>query len=161
DDSPRFNPKGTPMVAIMRRLIDGCASVAEAEKLLRAEQPTTMINLIVCDKDGGTVFEVTPKTVVARGPSDGLCSCTNHFRSKELAADTDCRRFTALEESRKADKLGVEDVQDLLHAANQGDATMQTMVFEPAALKLHLALGKKSSAKPLNLLELGSLFLGK
>ncbi len=157
DESPRFNSKGSPMMPLLRRLLEGCATVTEAEKFLRDEQPTTMINIIVCDKEVGTVFEVTTKTVIARKPEEGLCSCTNHFRTKELATDTTCRRFDALETSRKLDKVGPEDVAAKLDAANQGDATMQTMIFEPAALKLSLALGKKSSAKPLKLLELEPL----
>ena len=49
-----------------------------------------------------------------------------------------------------------------LHAASQGDHTLQTMVFEPAELRLHLAVGElPSSAGPLRTLELAPLFRGE
>ena len=47
-----------------------------------------------------------------------------------------------------------------LNDVNQGPWTIQTMIFEPNTLKLHLALGKKSSALPMKLLELAPLFKG-
>jgi hypothetical protein len=56
-------------------------------------------------------------------------------------------------------KLGLVEIRQRLHAANQGPDTMQTMVFEPAARVLHLAVGEgPTSAKPLAKLELGKLF---
>ena len=54
---------------------------------------------------------------------------------------------------------GVSAMQKQMHRANQGEWTFQTMVFEPAALQLHLAFGKgPSSALPLRTLELAPLF---
>ena len=45
-----------------------------------------------------------------------------------------------------------------MHAANQGAETFQTMIFEPATLKLHLAIGScPSSALPLTELDLRQL----
>ncbi len=47
-----------------------------------------------------------------------------------------------------------------MHAANQGADTFQTMIFEPAALKLHLAIGScPSSALPLEELDLKPLLM--
>ena len=47
----------------------------------------------------------------------------------------------------------------IVDAANQGKFTLQTMIFEPAALKLHLAIGEcPSSALPLKELDLKPLF---
>ncbi len=158
DDSARFNPRGVATVVGLRRLMEECATAEEAEKLVRSVKPTCMANLIVCDKKGAAVFEVTTKTVMVRRPVDGLCVCTNHFRSKPLATSTRCHRFDALEKKRSLKKLALADVAKGLHAANQGAATMQTMVFEPASLKLHLALAKgPASAQPLKVLELAPL----
>jgi hypothetical protein len=55
-------------------------------------------------------------------------------------------------------KLGLEDIAKKLHAVNQGGDTLQTMIFEPASLKLHLAFGKcPSSALPMKELDLAPL----
>jgi isopenicillin-N N-acyltransferase-like protein len=159
DGSPTFDPTGTPLVCCFRRVLEECATVEEAEKLIRSLRRTRSANLAICDRKGAAVLEITPKNVIVRPGVDGICSCTNHFRSKLLAEDLKCPRYDALERSRSLPKLDLADVAKHLHAANQGPATMQTMIFEPAALKLHLAFGKgPSSALPLKTLDLAPLF---
>jgi hypothetical protein len=132
--------------------------VEEAEKLLRSMNRTTRLNLAVCDQKRGVILEMTPKQVVVRPASEGFCPCTNHFRTKELATWTACRRYAMLDGARDAGKLGVADVGKKLHQVNQGRATLQSMVFEPAAMKLHLAIGEPPvSALPLKTLDLKPL----
>jgi hypothetical protein len=46
-----------------------------------------------------------------------------------------------------------------MDAVNMGPLTLQTMIFEPRSLKLHLAIGSCPSSKlPLKTLELAPLF---
>jgi hypothetical protein len=176
DQSPRLDPKGVPYTLCFRRLLEECTTVAEAEQLLRSLPRTTMNNLAVCDKKGGAVFEITSRNVVVRRADDGLCACTNHFRSKDLcvAKEMICDRYPRLldtpaeilAEKIRANgqapalsRLGLADVARKLNASNQGDLTLQTMIFEPASLRLHLAFGKTpSSALPLKPLDLAPLF---
>jgi hypothetical protein len=159
DGSPGLDTKGIPYTLAFRRLLEECTTVAEAEKLLRSMKRTTMLNLSICDKDGGAIFELTTKTVVVRKPEADICTCTNHFCSKELGVGAHCDRLPKLDAAREAkDKLGLADVAKKLDAVNQGGATLQTMVFEPATLKLHLAIGKgPSSALPLKEIDLAPL----
>ena len=158
DDSPKFDPKGTPYALCYRRILEECTTVAEAEHLLRSMKRTTRNNLAVCDRQGGVVFEITPKNVVVRPPEGDVCPCTNHFRSQLLATTTQCRRYDALQKVRDLPAVGLPDMVKLLHAASQHD-TFQTMIFEPATLRLHLSIGKvpSSSMEP-RLLELAPLF---
>ncbi len=159
DGATIFNPKGVPYTFCFRRILEECATVEEAEKLLRATQRTTILNLALCDPNKSVVLEMTPKTVVARHAIDGILACTNHFRSDELAVFAWCPRYQRLIQSRKLDQLDVSDVAKKMHSANMGRLTVQTMIFEPAALKLHLAIGScPSSALPMKLLELKPLF---
>src|SRR5262245_4028347 len=62
DGAPKFNAKGTPYAMCYRRILEECTTIEEAEKLLRSMSRTTMNNLAVCDKKGGAVFEITPKS---------------------------------------------------------------------------------------------------
>ncbi len=142
DGSPMFDVNGTPTLLTFRRILEECTTVAEAEKLLRESKRTTIMNLAVCDRSGGAVFELSPKNVKVRGPEEGVCCCTNHFRCKGLATVTQCERFAALEKVRERPHAALGDVAERLFAANQGSITIQTMVFEPATLEMWLALGK-------------------
>jgi hypothetical protein len=161
DGSPAFEANGLPFVAALRRLMERCDGVAAAEKYLREVKPTASVLLTVCDAHRGAVFEVTPKSFAVRGAEDGLCLCTNHFRARELATDRKCWRYDQLVKLAGQEKFAVADVARVMHAVNQGEATLQSMVLEPAALRLHVAFGKgPASGKPLRVLELKPLLQG-
>jgi hypothetical protein len=135
--------------------------VAEAETLLRAAQRTTLLNLSVCDPQNDAVFEITPNSVAVRHSSGGILACTNHFRTPELAVPLlkFCSRYQKLVQARKADELDLSDVAKKLDEVSMRGLTVQTMIFEPATLKLHLAIGScPSSALPLKTLDLKPLF---
>jgi hypothetical protein len=158
DGSSKFNAKGTPLEVGMRRLLEECTTIAEAERLLRPLTPTTMILLTLCDAKSGAVFEITTRQLQVRRPEDHVCFCTNHFRSKGLATSRECRRYDQLAKTRGGGRLGVADVAKQLDAVNQGAETLHTMVFEPAAMRLHLAFGKGPSSRlPLKELDLAPL----
>jgi hypothetical protein len=159
DGSPKLDPKGTSLAMAGRRLMENCGSLAEAEKFLRRLKATTTGNLILCDAKGGAVFEATPRTVRIRRAQEGVGICTNHFVSPELAVSTECWRYDKLESYRRRPKLSLEDVAAALHAVNQGEATIHSMIFEPAALRLHVAMGPGPVTKqPRAALDLGPLF---
>ena len=155
DGSPMFNPKGVPYALCFRKILEQCTTVEEAEQLLRETPRTTMLNLAVCDRRGGGVLEMTPKNVVLRRPNDGICACTNHFRSEQLGVLRLCGRYEKLIDCGDQPTLGLAEIAAKLDEVNQGRLTVQTMIFEPAALRLHLAVGSSpSSALPLKRLDL-------
>jgi isopenicillin-N N-acyltransferase like protein len=158
DGSSAFDPRGMPIFVQCRRLMEEAATVADAEKFVRAHLPATMYSMTVCDASTGAVFELTNRTCLVRRPQDGICSCTNHFRAKGLTVTTECSRFPLLEESRKMARLNVTDVASKLNAANQGGWTLQSIVFEPADLKAHIAFGRgPTSALPFKMIDLAPL----
>jgi hypothetical protein len=112
------------------------------------------------------VFEVTPDYVMVRCPGQGTCVCTNHFCTDELKPFMPLNlfrtydRYTMLEQtalSRK--KLGLDDLHRSLDAVREEEETIQTMIFEPATLRLHLAIGRcPASAGEMKTLDLAPLF---
>jgi predicted choloylglycine hydrolase len=160
-DKAPFNWKGTPLMLAFRRVLEECATVEEAEKLLRGMGRTTCVCMTICDKNGGAVFEITPKSLEVRSPENGVCCCTNHFRSTALCQDEKCARYDKLVPllAKDAAKLGVSDVFAELDKVHQGKFTLQSMVFEPADRVLHFAYGTgpATKLKPKRL-ELGKLF---
>jgi hypothetical protein len=63
-----------------------------------------------------------------------------------------------LEKVGNLPSIGLADIAKGLDEANQGWLTLQSMIFEPAEMKLHLAIGPcPTSALPMKTLDLGSL----
>ena len=142
DGSAALDPGGVPYALALRRVLEECGTVAEAEALLRSLRRTVRQNVAVCDRDRVAVFEVTPKTLAVRGPDGGVCACTNHFRTARLSVGLDDKRYaTLIAGAGGGEVLGVGDVAKRMDAVHQGPMTMQAMVFEPAAGRLHVALG--------------------
>ncbi|MDZ4658525.1 MAG: C45 family peptidase [Bythopirellula sp.] len=162
DGSSHFDPTGVPMALTFRQILEECTTVAEAEALLKRTHATTQANLAVCDRERGVIFEITPKQVARRDAKDALLPCTNHFRLPGLAVNEECWRYDSLEVAGEKPTLAVADIQAALHQANQGELTLQTMVFEPRELVLHISLGTPpSSAHKMHRLELRDLLLSK
>ncbi|HUG92132.1 MAG TPA: C45 family peptidase [Planctomycetaceae bacterium] len=162
DGSSMFNPEGAPLGFTFRRILEECATVAEAETLLRESKRTTWMNLAVCDPQSAAVFEITPDSVAVRKPDEGLLPCTNHFCVPGLTTEKQCWRFDRLVKAQDFDKLGHKEIAGLLDTVNQGKFTLQTMIFEPAARRLHLSIGEgPSSSRPLAPLELRPLLEAK
>ncbi len=160
-DKAPFNWKGTPLMLAFRQVLEECGTVAEAEKLLRGMTRTTTVCMTICDRNGGAVFEITPKNLEVRPPENGVCCCTNHFRSEMLCVNDKCKRYTTLAPllGKNAARLGVADVFKELDKVHQGTHTIQSMVFEPGGRRLHLAYGDgpATKLKP-HKLDLGKLF---
>ncbi|MER3416031.1 MAG: hypothetical protein C4297_07470 [Gemmataceae bacterium] len=161
DGSPAFDPQGTPYALIYRRLLEECASVEEALRSLAAFRHATMTHLTLCDARSAVIVELTPRSLVVRRSEDGLHMCTNHFLSGALAVSgvrppyRSAERLEALRYACRFDRLGLNDIAAVLHRAHHGPFTLQTMVFEPARLRLYLAFGEcPASALPLECLDL-------
>ncbi|HVS34059.1 MAG TPA: C45 family peptidase [Gemmataceae bacterium] len=169
DGEPRYNGQGVPYALCHRRLLEDCTTIAEAKKVLESMPRTSLLNLAIADKTGTAVFEITPKQVVQRSSEQAVCTCTNHFCSAAVRPAAEDVPFNSVGRLHTLDKvrggeakLGVEDLHQQLHAVNQGVETLQTMVFEPANLRLHLAFGKMpASAGQLHELDLAPLFKGE
>jgi isopenicillin-N N-acyltransferase-like protein len=164
----RFDSTGIPYALCYRQLLEECATIAEAKTLLESMPRTTTTNLVIADRDGVAVLEVTPRHVVLRGPQQGACVCTNHFCTDELrplvrlSPARSLERFATLEAAvAKPGKFGPSDVQHSLDAVRMNEETMQTMIFEPCGLRMHLSIGTcPSSAGEMRALELAPLFAG-
>jgi hypothetical protein len=160
---------GLPYALCYRRILEECTTIAKARALLESMHRATITNLVLADRQGVAVFEVCPERVVQRGPSGGECICTNHYCSAQLRPLLPlniCRsfeRYDILQHARPAvDQFDVADLHRALHAACDPKETLQTMIFEPATLRLHLAVGTcPASAGEMRTLELAPLLQGQ
>jgi predicted choloylglycine hydrolase len=165
----KFNIQGVPYQLCVRKMLEECTTIAEAKKLLESMNRTVLLNLVVADAKGVAVFEMSPNHVIQRDPSKGVGVCTNHFCTDELRPEQPSdpvrthARFEKLEELRGGEKkYAPDDLRKQLDKVNLGDKTLQTMVFEPAKLRLHLACGKvPASQGELRAIDLAPLFKGE
>jgi hypothetical protein len=162
----RFDPKGMPYALCYRRLLEECSTIAEAQSLLERMNRTGLSNLVVADRQGVATFEITPERIIVRKGSDGTCVCSNHFVSRELRPELGLNAFGTYDRFASLAKVGQmqrplspDDLHVALHATSFKTFTIQTMIFESAPLRLHLAIGTiPASAGPMRVLELEPLF---
>lgn len=138
---------GMPFAMMHREVLEQCATPEDALALVKRTRRTSANNLVVAAPDAEPLtIEFTSDSVAARRAKDGLLLATNHFRCPELAPtpNPSCDRFETLdrETSAQRGRLGLDALKKLLHAVYQDDMTVQSMLFEPAARKLHLATGR-------------------
>jgi len=158
DGSPAFLPQGEPLSVTFRRILEECATVAEAQQLLQSGKHNTLMNLAVCDRHRAVVFEITTRQVAVREAEGHLLAATNHFRTPALSVTKECDRYERLSKYwQRTGPLALGDVaQAMRDVANR--TTIQTMIFEPATLRLHVSLGAApATARPLTTLELTKL----
>lgn len=150
-DTPNvFNSKGVPFAMAYRRVLEECATIGDAVKLLDSMERASVTSLVIADTTGGAVIEVTPDAIAVRRFKDKPGYCTNHFctmKNPKLKPQFDTeKRFDVLKKASEEKKEGgftVDDVKKGMHDArlldgNKDDMTIQTFVFEPSERKVHL-----------------------
>lgn len=161
ESTAKFSAEGVPYALCIRRMLEECRTIDEARRLLESLPRTTLYGLAVCDRTRTAVLEVTPKRVELRKPSEGLALATNHFRAEGLRCDDKCWRHDRLLKLREVPVIDREHVAAALRSVHQGRMTLQTMVFDPAELDLHLAFGAcPSTHLPLQTVRLKRDLLG-
>jgi isopenicillin-N N-acyltransferase like protein len=166
---PKFNIEGVPYQLCLRKMLEECATIAEAKKLLESMPRTVLLNIAVADPNGVAVFEMSPKHVVERCAESGVCTCANHFCTEEMRPEHPAdplrthERYDTLAALRSGEKKYTpDDLRKQLDLVNLGALTLQTMVFEPATRRLHLAYGKlPASQGKLRCVDLAPLFKGE
>jgi predicted choloylglycine hydrolase len=162
----RLDRSGTPYALCLRRLLEECTTIDEAREALRGMRRTTMINLVLADRQRVAALEITTRRVLERPPQEGACVCTNHFSSEELRPWWQFNHYQTLDRYRTLQKatrtrwrFDLDDLHRSMHAVSHPEETLQTMIFEPASLRLHLAIGTcPASAGELRTLNLEPLF---
>lgn len=165
DGETPFDARGVPYALCLREMLEKAKTIDEAVKVLEARRRTCCINVAMADANGVAVLEVTPGRVVRLAARRGVCAATNHFRSPDLAPgdadpkDGSVRRLRSLEAVRsRHDRPAVKDLLSEMGRVDQGELTLQTMAFEPAAFRLHLAVGSIPATKgPARAVELRAL----
>ncbi len=146
--SKKLDRAGDPYAMCYRRILEECTSIAEARQALEQMHRTTTTNLALADRNGVAVFEVSPQRIVVRHGTNGTTACANHFCTGPLRPRVPINPSHSFERFRTLQAAGqvpypldLVDLQADLHAVSNRDETLQSMIFEPCRLRLHLAIG--------------------
>jgi len=136
--------KGMPSVLLFRRLMEEAATVEEAVKILKETKKVASNNLMLMDASGNSVVaEIGPKKCNLRKQENGIVFSTNHHQFGKSGLPG-CRRFKTFSKLTKEHHgdFDLELLKQALHKVNQGMISVQSMIFEPKTLNLHLSSGK-------------------
>lgn len=140
---------GMPSTLLFRRVMEEASTTQEGLAILKEAGKVASNNLILLDAGGdAAVAEIGPGHFEVRFPEKGVIYATNHHRvGKDRFLG--CWRFNELTTFCKERRGGidVESLKEVLHDVHQKMTSIQSMVFEPAALKLHLSMGSIPSTK--------------
>ena len=139
---------GMPSVLLFRRIMEEAATVEEGLKILKETRRVASNNLILQDASGAAaVAEIGPGRFKVRVAQDGMVFATNHHRVGKRKST--CGRYRVLAGYCETyhGKLNVPILKKALHSVNQGMISVQSMIFEPADLRLHLAMGALPATK--------------
>lgn len=145
----KVTTNGMPSTLLFRRVLEEASTVDEALAILEESVKVAGNNLIIIDREGrAAVAELGPDLFRVRRAEDGMVFSTNHHR-KKLPRILRCGRYKKFETfaEEKAGEIDQAALKEILHSVNQGMITLQSMIFEPAALRIHLATGMTPSSK--------------
>ncbi len=143
-----YDPNGAPCMILFRRILEDCATAAEAEKIVQGTKIDVATTLQVMDAKGGNFLaELSVSRNVFRRPKDGTLFATNHFISPELKESKSCERLAWLERNF-AGREGIDEafMRRALEATAPG-TNLQSMIFWPSRRSLALATGSIPAAK--------------
>ncbi len=160
--------QGIPSCFLYRHLLEKCSTVEDVKKELKNYKHNILraSTLTVCDSKGkAIVAELGPGGVAFREPKGTIIYATNHFLTKEMKSqDVPCWRYAKFEEvEKKNKKIDIAYMKEILNDVIQKGVTLQTMVFEPADRKIHVAFhkhGKPAAETKYSTLAAGDLFPG-
>src|SRR3954447_910032 len=155
---------GLTSVLLVRRVLDSCATTAEAVDLLRRLPHAMAYNYSLLDAGGvAAVVEAGAGAVAVRG-GDRL-ACTNHFQSPQLTrlnrrVAHSIRRLPPLEDWA-ARELSAEQMFKALNFPaspafqnyGNGTQTLHTIIAEPAKQRLLIGVGGDAAALDEDMLD--------
>jgi hypothetical protein len=159
---PERQDGGLP-IALLQRLAAQKAATARAMAAdLQTQRHVIPMNVMVGDAHEALVVELGLSGSAVRGSPDGLLAASNHFRTPLLyAQEVSCPRYKSLMEDGRAAQgaMSVEQMKAALYRARVEKLNLQAVVFEPAAMRMHVAVNRvPASAGPYVEVDLQRLF---
>lgn len=142
-------PDGLPIQIAMRLAAHRSRSARAMSAILRSQKHMAPMNVMTADRREAIVLELGLKASAVRLERRGVLAASNHFRTPELRArEVACERYATLivTAEKNYGAFDVELMKKTLHAARIRGLNLQAVVFEPAAMKMHVSVNRTPAA---------------
>lgn len=141
---------GLPIQLLMQEAAEKQNTAREMIDYLTKKQHVIPINVMCADRTEAIVAELGQKDFAIREGSRGVLAASNLFHSSGMfnEPETD-KRFSVLM-TKARDYFGIFNhghMKEAMHAARKPNETLQTVVFEPANMLMHVSMNKVPASK--------------
>jgi Acyl-coenzyme A:6-aminopenicillanic acid acyl-transferase len=164
---PARLPTAMPYTLLYRMILERCRTVDEAIDLLNRTPRQTANNLMLMDAAGNrVVVEIQIQSIaVRRGEPSAALISTNHQRGQDRTTAGFCWRYDLLNKTAAPafghiDRAAMEKMLGDVAQGNHGEATLQSMIFEPADRVIYLATGSDAPERGFHRIDLKKYFGG-
>ena len=153
---------GLPIQLLMQTAGERFSTAREMNDWLVEQQHMIPINVMCADKDEAIVAELGQHNYAIREGSEGVLASTNYFFSSGMfkEPELDDARFANLMLTAKKyyGEFNLEHLKEAMHAARQPRENLQCVLFEPAAMKMHVSMNRvPASAGPFTTFDINVL----
>ncbi len=141
---------GLPVHLLMQSAAETKNSAREMIEYLTAQNHVVPVSVMCADSNEAILAELGKKNFAVREGSNGVLAASNYFYSSGMfeKPETDSR-FSALmlkaRDNHGAFNIG--HLKDAMHAARKQNETLQTVLFEPAKMLMHVSMNKVPASK--------------
>ena len=157
-----YRADGLPVQLAMRMAAQRARTVEDASRELLATAHAIPMNVMVADARKALLLELGVDVHHVRRGRDGVLAAANDWLAHPaMVPPRPCGRYQALltAAERGRGHMTAADVGKALHAARIPNMNLQAIVFEPAAMKMHVSINRvPASAGPYVTLDLKGLF---
>jgi len=158
---PSYTPGGMPVQLAMRMAAHRSKDAESMARNLTAMKHAIPMNVMVADSSQALVLELGAYECCVRRGEPGVLAASNDFLAHSSRVDEDrCARYNALMSAvaEHRGQMGVSEMKQALYAARIPTMNIQAVVFEPAAMRMHVSINKcPAAAGPYRAFELREL----
>ena len=148
---------GTPVLFVVRSLLEGAHTVQQALGLLKKSSRTMAQNYLLADAKNAVAVETGPKRFRTRETRMGLAAITNYYDETKLIGSRRGKRYAAmLRIAGDKDALDVPKLKKVLREVALGALNVQAAVLVPEDRTVYLSTdARPAAAGPWVRLDLG------
>lgn len=138
---------GTPVLFVVRSLLERAQTVDQALRLLAKTSRTMAQNYLLADSSAAVAVESGPKRFRKRKARMGLAGITNYYDEPKLVGSRRGKRYAAMFRiAGKKDALDVPKLKKVLRAVALGDLNVQAAILVPEDRTVYLSTNARPAA---------------